>query len=173
MSVRTCISDAFGKYLPVQTKREVVEHRPAVVIVPIDETGFVLLVRQYRLPAQEVLLEAPAGGVELGEDPESAAVRELQEEPGFKGSHIIPLGGFWMAPGFCTEFMHAYLATGLRPSPLPPDEDEAVDVVRIPITEILAHIQRGDIQDAKSISALLMTLLLHQKNKDVSSNYGR
>ena len=69
--------------------------------------------------------------------------------------------------------MHAYLATGLRPSPLPPDEDEMVDVVRIPITDVLAHIQRGDIQDAKSISALLMTLLLHQKNKVVSSDGGR
>ncbi|MCI0439705.1 MAG: NUDIX hydrolase, partial [Chloroflexi bacterium] len=101
--------------------REVVDHKPAVVIVPIDAEGNVLLVRQFRYPAGETLLEAPAGGVEDGESPDNCAQRELQEETGHVSRDLRILGGFWTTPGFCTEFMYAYLARDLVPSKGNPD----------------------------------------------------
>ncbi len=98
--------------------REVVEHRPSVVVVPIDADGNAILVRQYRYPAEQVLLEAPAGVVEESETPDDCAMRELQEEIGFSSRDLRALGGFWMSPGYCTEFMYAYLAKDLVPSRL-------------------------------------------------------
>ena len=111
-----------------RTTREVVEHSDAVVVLPIDRSGRALLVRQYRYPIGRDLLEAPAGGIDPGESPEQAAQRELQEEIGFRAGRMDGLGTFWTAPGFCTEYMYAYLARDLSPSSLPPDEDENIVV---------------------------------------------
>ena len=138
--------------------REVVEHGASVVMVPVDDQGQVLLVRQYRKSAEQSLLEAPAGGLEEGESPEDGVLRELQEEIGHIAGKLEQMTGFWIAPGFCTEYMHTYIATDLRPSALAPDEDESIEVVPTPLERIPELIRTGEIQDGKSVAALLMAL---------------
>ena len=142
------------------TTREVVEHRPSVVVVPIDADGNAILVRQHRYPAEQVLLEAPAGVVEESETPDDCAMRELQEEIGFSSRDLRALGGFWMSPGYCTEFMYAYLAKDLVPSRLQADADESIKVERVSISGVSRLIRLGEIQDAKTIAALLMAVYL-------------
>ena len=142
-------------------QREVVEHGDSVVMVPIDQQGQVLLVRQYRKSPERSLLEAPAGGLEEGETPEDGVLRELQEEVGFTAGNLLRMGGFWIAPGFCTEYMHAYIATDLRRSALAPDEDENIEVAPVPLGDVPGLISSGEIQDGKSIAALLMALHLY------------
>ncbi|MCY3543944.1 MAG: NUDIX hydrolase [Chloroflexi bacterium] len=139
-----------------QSVREVVDHANAVVIVPIDDDGNVHLVRQYRYAAQQNLLEAPAGLVETGEDPDDCAQREMAEEIGYASRNLRILGGFWSSPGFCTEFMYAYLAKDLVPRSLQPDDDEDIQVEKVPLSRIPQLIRLGEIQDAKTIAALLM-----------------
>ena len=136
--------------------REVVDHRPAVVIVPLDERGRVLMVRQYRYAVGETLLEAPAGIVEEGEHPDDTAQRELQEEVGRIAGDLRKLGEFWATPGFCNEMMHAYVARDLRHSVLDADDDEDITVVPVPMAEALDMIASGKIRDAKTIAALLL-----------------
>jgi ADP-ribose pyrophosphatase len=145
---------------PVDATREIVEHAPAVVIVPVDAGGHVLMVRQYRLAARQELVECPAGGVEPGEAPDSAVQRELQEETGFAAEQVTKLGSFFLAPGWSTEEMHAYLARGLRHSRREADEDESIEVERVPLHQVTDLIKQGVIKDAKSIAALLMAVYL-------------
>ena len=140
-----------------ETSREIVEHDGSVVIVPIDSDDNVILVRQYRYATGRVLLEAPAGTLEHQEDPDDCAQRELQEETGFASRDLRPLGGFWTVPGFCTEYIRAYVARDLVPSKLAQDYDEHVEVDRRPLSEIPELIRRGEIQDAKTLAALLLT----------------
>ncbi len=136
--------------------REVVNHKPAAVIVPLDDYGNVILVKQYRYAVGEALLEAPAGIIEDGEQPCDAAQRELREEVGLASGDLRKLGEFWMAPGFCNELMHAYEARDLKTSKLPADDDEDIRVVRVPLVQALDMIAAGEIRDAKTIAALLM-----------------
>ncbi len=143
-----------------QSVREVVEHAPAVVIVPVDSDGNVLLVRQYRYAAKQTLLEAPAGIVEHGEDPDACAQRELAEEIGFASRNLRALGGFWASPGFCDEFLYAYLAKDLVPHKLQADGDENIEVEKVPLARIPQLIRLGEIQDAKSVAALLMAICI-------------
>ena len=143
-----------------RTVREVAEHSDAACMVPLDADGQVLLVRQYRKPTESSLLEVPAGGVESGEVSEETARRELQEEIGHTADQLQHLASFWVAPGWATERMHAYLATGLRPAKLPADDDESIQVVRLPLRQAIALIATGEIQDAKTIAALLLSLPL-------------
>ena len=134
--------------------REVVEHGDVVAIVPLLDGGDVLLVRQYRLPAAQALLEVPAGGVDEGESAEEAAQRELGEECGWRAGRLERLGGFYASPGHCSEFVHVFLAAQLRPVPAHPDPDENLAVVRIPLAEALRLVRAGDIRDGKSIIGL-------------------
>ena len=138
--------------------REIVEHSPVVCVVPIDGDGNVLMVKQYRKPAESELLEVVAGGVEDGETPEEAALRELQEEVRFTAGRIRHLSSAWVAPGWCTEFMHLYLATDLSPSSLPPDSDENISVVAVPIQTVSDLVASGEIRDLKSIASLLLAM---------------
>ena len=140
------------------TTREIVEHEDAVCVVPIDENNNVLMVRQYRKAAQLNLLEVPAGGVEAGETPDETVLRELQEEVSVTSGSLRRLSGFWVSPGWATEFMHAYLATDLTPASLPADDDEYISVERVPLDSIPGLIERGEIQDSKSIASLLLAL---------------
>ena len=146
-----------------RTVREVAEHSDAACMVPLDADGQVLLVRQYRKPTESSLLEVPAGGVESGEVSEETVLRELQEEVGHTADRLQHLASFWVAPGWATERMHAYLATGLRPSKLPADDDESIQVVRLPLRQAIGMIQTGEIQDAKTIAALLLALPLAEE----------
>lgn len=125
-----------------------------------------LLVRQWRTPADRVLLEIPAGTLDRDEasgaieDPELASRRELEEETGYRARSWTRLAEFWTAPGFATEKMHLYLATDLEPADpnerLGPDEDEHLRLERLPFDETLNAVDRGEIQDAKSIAGLLL-----------------
>ncbi len=144
--------------------REIVGHPGAVAIVAIDALDRVLLVRQYRTAAARTLLEIPAGTLDVDpvtgavEDPDLAAPRELEEETGVRADTWRKLGVFWTAPGFATELMHLYLATGLRPARgdrLTPDDDEALQLVRVSLAEAVAAAEDGRIVDAKSIVGLL------------------
>ena len=141
-----------------ETTREIVDHAPSICVVPVDANGNVLLVRQYRKPTESFLLEVPAGGIEEGEEPEESTRRELQEEIGHTAAQLTKLTAFWLAPGWASEYMHVFLATGLTPAVLDSDEDEFIDVVTVPLSEAPNLIADGSIQDAKSVAALLLAM---------------
>ncbi|MBM3940396.1 MAG: NUDIX hydrolase [SAR202 cluster bacterium] len=136
--------------------REIVEHPNSVCVVPVDDHGNVLLVRQWRTPVDGVLLEIPAGVIEHGEEPIVCAQRELREETGFSAARLVPLGDFYAAPGTVTERLFAFLATGLRHDPLNADDDERIDLVRLPFKQALAMARRGELHDGKSIAGIAM-----------------
>ena len=140
------------------TTREIVEHSDSVCMVALDAAGKVALVRQYRKAVERDLLEVPAGGIEPGEEPEDAARRELQEEIGHTAGQLRPLGGYYLAPGWCDEYMYAYLATELSPDPRSQDYDEIVETRWVPLAATLELIEQGEIRDAKSIAALLLAM---------------
>ena len=136
-------------------RREMVYHPGAVCMIAIDGEGRLLLVEQYRHGARARLLEIPAGTLEPGEDPAETAARELREEVGMRAARVEPLGGFWIAPSYATEFIHLYLCTELTPDPLPGDEDEDIEIAPLTRGEALAAIDGGRIIDAKSIAGIL------------------
>ena len=140
------------------TTREIVEHPNCIVAVPIDEQGNVLLVRQFRHPINKSLLELPAGGIEENETPEDAVQRELQEEIGYLPRKVEMLGGFYSAPGFCTEYLYLFIATELTPRRLVASDTEEIEVVRIPLARIPDLIASGEICDSKSVAGLLKYL---------------
>jgi len=135
---------------------DMVMHHGAVALVPIDADGGVWFVRQYRHPAGRTLIEIPAGTLELGEKPQDCAIRECREELGLAPDEIIPLGSVYLAPGYSTEILHIFLARGLQSSPLPPDEDEVLEPVKISWREVQNMIQEGEIRDAKTLAGILL-----------------
>ena len=137
-------------------KREVVHHRGSAVIVPVHDDGTVVLVRQYRHPAVRYLLEAPAGTLAEGERPEVGAARELEEELGLLAARLEKLSEFFVSPGFLEEKMWVYLATELSEGTQKLDDDEVLDIVRLPIGDALEMITSGEIQDAKTIIGLML-----------------
>ena len=148
-----------------RSERDIAGHPGAVAIVAVDPDGQILFVRQWRTPAARVLLEIPAGTLDVDEasgeieDPDLAARRELEEETGYRAATWERLSSFWTAPGFATELMHLYLATDLvaaHPDErLGPDEDEHLRLERHSLDDALAAVERGEIADAKSIVGLL------------------
>lgn len=136
-----------------QVEREIVEHAGSVVILPLDEAGNILFVRQYRHAAALDLLELPAGVLEPGETPEACASREVREETGMAAGRLQGLGGFYLAPGYSTEYMHVFLATDLHFNPLEADPDEDLNVEKIPLREALDLPRQGALSDAKSLAA--------------------
>ena len=149
-----------------EAKREIVGHGGAVCIVPITEDGNVLMIRQFRLAAGGVLLEIPAGGLETGETPEACAARELEEETGYRTASLRPLFSMFLAPGYSTELIHAYLATGLTPGTTHMDEDENVVLTPIPLEEVVDRILAGEIRDAKTIAAVMAAYHLRIRATD-------
>jgi ADP-ribose pyrophosphatase len=137
-------------------QREVVHHNGSAVIVPVFDDGTVALVRQYRHPAVRYLLEAPAGTLAKGERPEIGAARELKEELGLVAAQLEKLSEFFVSPGFCEEKMWVYLATELSEGEQALEDDEIIDVVRLPIAEALEMITSGEIEDAKTIIGLML-----------------
>lgn len=137
------------------TKREIIKHRGAAGVVPLDHAGNVYLVRQYRSAAAIKTLEIPAGVLDGDESPTTCAIRELQEEINFRPGTLESLGGFYVAPGYTTEFIHLFLAYDLIPSELVGDSDERIEVVKLPLSEAVALIETGEIVDSKSIIALM------------------
>lgn len=137
-------------------QREVVHHHGSAVILPVFADSTVALVRQYRHPAVRYLLEAPAGTLSPGERPDDGAARELQEELGIVAAQMEKLSEFFVSPGFCEEKMWVFLATELTEGQQQLEDDEILDVVRLPIADALEMITSGEIQDAKTIIALML-----------------
>jgi ADP-ribose pyrophosphatase len=137
-------------------KREVVQHPGAAAIVAVDADGKILLVRQYRIAAGKILHEIPAGTLKPTEPPDQCAIRELQEETGYKPGSLEKLTGFFPAPGYTSEFIHVYLAKDLTESRLQADADEFIEVDHVTLAEAVEMIARGDIEDSKTIVGLLL-----------------
>jgi len=135
---------------------DIVEHPGAVVLVPVDDQSNLWFVRQFRHAGRVELLELPAGSLEPGEPPEACALREVREEIGMAAGHIEKIGEFYMAPGYSTEFLHVYLATDLRPSPLAADDDEFLSVETIPIRQVFEMVEAGQIHDCKTLASLYL-----------------
>ena len=136
-------------------RREVVEHPGGVTILPVDENGMCTMVRQFRYPFGRLMLEAPAGKLEPGEDPLESAVRELGEETGYTADRLVDLGKCCTSPGFSSEVLHIYLALGLHEGNSHPDEDEFLNTEKIPLAELVRMVTDGEIDDAKTIVAVL------------------
>ncbi|MBS5793852.1 MAG: NUDIX hydrolase [Lachnospirales bacterium] len=137
------------------TKREVVVRGDATAIVPIDEKGNVILVEQYRHPVGDMVLEVPAGMLEDGEDPKDCAIRELEEETSFIANELIHMTTMYPTVGFCTEKLHIYLAKNLQQGNFNFDDDEFIEVKKIPLEEAINMIYTGEIIDSKTIVGLL------------------
>jgi ADP-ribose pyrophosphatase len=141
----------------IEIIREVVRHPGGAGALPLFDDGRVALVRQYRHPARRELLEIPAGRIEGGETPEMCAARETEQEIGFRAGRIEKLAEFYSTPGFCEEKLYVYLATALTPSSQDLDHDELIEIVYLPFAEALKMAECGEIEDSKTIIALLMT----------------
>lgn len=142
-------------------RREVCEHVGGVGVLPIDAQGNVLLVRQFRYPYGETLLEIPAGKIDHGPEGHLACgVRELQEETGCTAREMLYMGATYPSPGFLTEVLHLYCAKGLTEGASSPDEDEFVETVRMPVEALEEKIAAGEIRDAKTIAAMYKARLL-------------
>jgi ADP-ribose pyrophosphatase len=139
-------------------EREIVEHPGSVAIVAVDGDQRVWLVRQLREAARKQLVELPAGARDEGEEPLDAAKRELREECGLTGGDWRELAAFWTTPGFCREYMHLYLAEGVKVGEADPDEDEEVEIVHWHVDELATKL--GEIEDAKTLVGLLLFLHL-------------
>ena len=135
----------------LEYSREIVVHKGSAVIVPVFDDGTVALVRQYRHAAGEYLLEIPAGTLNEGEEPMIGAVRELEEEIGVRAAHVRKLTEFYVSPGFLTEKMHVYLATGLTEVGQKLEADENLTIERYSFAELDAMIRDGRIVDAKTM----------------------
>ncbi len=141
-----------------QATREIVEHSDSIGVVALDREGNILLERQWRQATGKELLEIPAGGIEDSETPAAAVVREMQEETGYLPRRVEPLGSFYLAPGWATEYMHVFLATDLAPSRLTAEDTDEIRLVPTPPRDIPRLIAEGRLEDAKSIAGLLLYL---------------
>ncbi len=139
-----------------ETLRDVVQHPSSVVIVPLEDDGNVVMVRQYRKAARRALLEFPAGVMEDDASPLDAARRELREETGLDATELIELGNFFAAPGSMSEQLFSFLAKGLFANPLAPDDDERITLERMPFAEAVRMAQTGELNDAKTLASLLL-----------------
>ena len=156
------------------SQREIIAHPGAVCMVPVNEDGEVLMVRQFRLAAGKALLEIPAGTLEKDEVPIDCAARELEEETGFRAASIRPMFSAYLAPGYSSELIHAFLATGLSKlaAPAAQDSDENVRLEAIPLGELQRMVLRGDLQDSKSISSILTAIKLLEADANTALGSG-
>jgi ADP-ribose pyrophosphatase len=137
-------------------KRELIRHGGAEAVVPLDDEGNVLMVRQFRLAVNESLLEIPAGGLDApDEDPRDCAAREMQEEVGYRPGELVSLGKFYVTPGYSSEVIHLFLGLKLEPASLPADDDEYIKIERLPFDQLVEMAYDGRLLDSKTIIALL------------------
>ena len=141
-----------------ESTREIIEHAGAVAIVALDNEGKIIMVRQYRKPVEQVLLEIPAGTMEANEDPLLCAQRELREETGYSAGSWQKILSYYSAPGFTDEYLHLYLATELSGGEVEPDEDEFIETVSLPLQQAYQYIFEGQIKDGKSIIGIQYAL---------------
>lgn len=146
------VTDSRGK----QLQRSVVTHSGSAVVMPQDDDGRVLLVSQYRAPVDAKVWELPAGRIDKGETPVVAAKRELIEETGLRASRWKRLASIYPTPGFVSEKMHLYLATGLRQGLAAPEGDEELELRWFARQELEKMVDRGTLNDGKTLTALLL-----------------
>ena len=135
--------------------REIVRHPGAVCVVPVTDDGQVIMVRQFRYPFNSIMLEIPAGKLEPGENPEDAVRRELEEESGAVAGKIQHIGELYTTVAILDEKIQIYLATELEFIDSHPDEDEFVEVTKIPLNQLVDMVMSGEIKDAKTQIAIL------------------
>lgn len=145
--------------------REYLEHPGGVGVVPITNENEILMVRQYRYPYREVVLEIPAGKKDIGEDPFTTGVRELKEETGATAGKYVDLGALYPSPGYCGEIIWMYGAKDLSFGDVNPDEDEFLEVEKVPLEKAVEMILNGEIKDAKTQAAILKVKLLIDSGK--------
>ena len=143
-----------------QAPRERIEHHGGAGILPLDDSGNIFLVRQYRYGVDRELLEIPAGKLEPGEDPQATAIRELTEEIGLLPHKVTPLGHMELSPAYLGEITYLYLGQELSPQKAPLDEDEFLEVVTMPFREALQKVLDGEITDGKTQTAILKAAML-------------
>ncbi|MDO5036912.1 MAG: NUDIX hydrolase [Tissierellia bacterium] len=136
-------------------RREIIEHSGSVAILALDEEGKIIFVNQYRLAANDFLLELPAGLIDRGESPIDAAKRELKEETGYEAQELNFLFEFYTSPGFTNERIHLFCAEGLTPGDQDLDETENISLVSLSLEEAMKKIRLGAILDAKTILGIL------------------
>ena len=145
------------------TGREVIEHPGGVAVFALDEEERVILVRQFRYPVGEVVLELPAGKLEKGEDPRDSGLRELEEETGLRPGTFLSMGCSFSSPGILEERIHLFFAKDLVQGPSHPDDGEFLEIVRVPYTELMDMVRRGEIDDSKTLAGILKASLLMEK----------
>ncbi len=141
--------------------REVVDHPGGVCVLALDDQNRVLMVSQFRYPYEKVLWEVPAGKLEYGEDPERAAIRELKEETGATAGEFTSLGELYPSPGYCGEIIRMYFARQLTFGETHLDEDEFLNMERVPFDQLVERVLSGEIKDAKTIAAVLKAKILY------------
>lgn len=149
----------------VETYREIVEHLGGVTLAAITDEGKMVMVRQYRKAANKVVLEAPAGKMEAGEDPMLTALRELKEETGYTAGRLEYLTSFYSSIGYSEEVLHLYLATDLTPGETDFDDTEAIEIEELDLEELRQMVLSGDIEDGKTIAAILIAAAKVEKSE--------
>ena len=147
------------------TNREVVEHPGGVAVFAMDQEDKVIMVRQFRYPMGEVVLELPAGKLEPGEDPRDSGLRELEEETGLQAQTFLSMGCSYSSPGILAEKIHLYFAKDLVQGPVHPDDGEFLEVVRIPYDQLMDMVAQGEIKDGKTLAGILKASLLLKESK--------
>ncbi len=146
-------------------KREIVEHNGGVMVAPLDNEDNLYFVKQFRYPYMEIVTELPAGKLEKGEDPFEAGKRELKEETGAVANKYVSLGQLYPTPGYCGEIIHMYLATELSFGEQNPDDDEFLEVYKIPLEKAVEMVLSGELKDSKTQTAILKIHCLKQEGR--------
>ena len=152
--VISCFVDEITHLDGKEKSYEVIKHPGAVAIIPISSNGDLVLIKQWRYAAQQLMIELPAGLLEVSETPLECAHRELREEIGMRAQVMISLGGFFTAPGFCNEYIHLFVAKELEPDPLIAEDTDSIDQMSIPLEKTLKMIEKGDIINGVTMSAI-------------------
>ncbi|NLJ97918.1 MAG: NUDIX hydrolase [Tissierellia bacterium] len=147
------------------SKREIVEHPGSVGIIPITDDGSMVLVRQFRKPIEKNLLEIPAGKIEINEEPKETALRELSEETGYMANKMEYLFEFYTSPGFSDEKIYLFLATDLLKGEANPENDEYIEVEKLKIEDLVDMVEKGEINDSKTIISILCAEKYISQNK--------
>lgn len=145
--------------------REVVEHPGGVAVFAMDDEDRVIMVRQFRYPMGEVVLELPAGKLEPGEDPRDSGLRELAEETGLEPRTFLSMGCSYSSPGILAEKIHLYFAKDLVQGPVHPDDGEFLEVIRVPYDQLMDMVAQGEIKDGKTLAGILKASLLLKESK--------